>query len=321
MNISDDMLTPEERELARLIGRPGADAGPSARVDADILALARAPQASAATPLPAAPQRARTSSWGRRRRVFSSLAAAASLVLVVGLAWQLRPLTPPPPPMQQESVEQAVATAPVQAPSADVQAVAVPEPVAPAPAPMRSVAPPPPVPESTAKTEARPIVRSVPSPLPAPAPVTDAMDATASPADQDVLDAPYAAPAAVYAPAPPAPPAPVAAPPPVKAMRSAPAKQAEAYSAESRERALQFRAPPPPDLAAASGNVAADRMQQQQVIDIDADASLSRHKWLLKIRERRDSGDIDGARASLRRFAQDYPEARIPRDLRPLLKD
>ncbi|WP_449467016.1 hypothetical protein [Stenotrophomonas humi] len=151
------------------------------------------------------------------------------------------------------------------------------------------------------------------------------MDATASPADQDVLDAPHAAPTPVHAPAPPAPPAPVASAPSAKAMRSAPARQAEAYSAESRERALQFRAPAPPppptDLAAASGNAVAERAQLQQAIDIDADASLSRHKWLRRIRERRDSGDMESARASLRRFTQDYPEARIPRDLRPLLKD
>ncbi|WP_433851866.1 hypothetical protein [Stenotrophomonas nitritireducens] len=35
----------------------------------------------------------------------------------------------------------------------------------------------------------------------------------------------------------------------------------------------------------------------------------------------RDDGDLDAARASLRRFVQAYPEARIPRDLRPLLAD
>lgn len=317
MNISDDMLTPEERELARLLGRPDPAAGPSARVDADIMALARAPQAPAETPLSTAPQRVRTSGWGRRRRVFSSLAAAASLVLVVGLAWQLRPLTPPPP-MQQESADDA-ATAPVQAASADMQAVDEADPATPAPAPMRSMAPPAPAPKPAAtNAEPRPVAHSAPAPAAAPA-----ADAVASPADQEVLDAPYAAATPVYAPAPPAPPAPVAAAPLTKTASGVQAKQAEAYSAESRERAMQFRAlpPPPTDLAAASGNVVAERMQQQQVIDVDADASLSRHKWLLKIRERRDNGDIEGARASLRRFVQEYPEARIPRDLRPLLKD
>ncbi|KRG61814.1 hypothetical protein ABB26_17735 [Stenotrophomonas humi] len=317
MNISDDMLTPEEREIARLLGRPDPAAGPSARVDADIMAMARASQAAAGTPLSALPQSTRPTRWGRRRRVFSSLAAAASLVLVVGLAWQLRPVTPPPP-MQQESADEAAATAPVQAASADMQAIAEPDPASPAPAPMRSMAPPAPAPKPAAKAEPRPIARSAPAPAAAPA-----ADALASPADQEVLDAPYTAATPVYAPAPPAPPAPVAAAPLTKTASGVQAKQAEAYSAEARERAMQFRAlpPPPTDLAAASGNVVAEHMQQQQLIDVDADASLSRHKWLLKIRERRDNGDIEGARTSLRRFVQEYPEARIPRDLRPLLKD
>ena len=55
--------------------------------------------------------------------------------------------------------------------------------------------------------------------------------------------------------------------------------------------------------------------------DIEADATLSRHQWIKRIRERHEAGDLEGAKASLRRFAHDYPEARIPRDLRPLLKD
>src|SRR5690606_7704560 len=105
-------------------------------------------------------------------------------------------------------------------------------------------------------------------------------------------------------------------------MSAAQAKQAATSPVESRERAMQFRAPPPPtDMATASGNVVAERAQLQQPIDIDADASLPRHKWLRRIRERRDNGDIENARASLRLFAQVYPEARIPRDLRSLLKD
>lgn len=98
MNTSD-MLTPEERELARLLGRHGqADAGPSASVDARIMAMARNPQLAAVEPAkpvvvdapPAAnnlpPPRTRATGWSRRRRAVSSLAAVASLVLVVGLA-------------------------------------------------------------------------------------------------------------------------------------------------------------------------------------------------------------------------------------------
>lgn len=78
------------------------------------------------------------------------------------------------------------------------------------------------------------------------------------------------------------------------------------------------------DQAMQARPAAAPRMQAEagaaQRSDIDADAALPVRDWLTRIRERRDAGDIDGARASLKRFARDYPEARIPRDLRPLLQ-
>jgi hypothetical protein len=52
---------------------------------------------------------------------------------------------------------------------------------------------------------------------------------------------------------------------------------------------------------------------------VDADAALPRRQWIKRIRERRDAGDLDTARASLERYLEHYPEARIPRDLRQLL--
>ncbi len=55
--------------------------------------------------------------------------------------------------------------------------------------------------------------------------------------------------------------------------------------------------------------------------EVDADARLPRRQWLQKIRTRRDEGQRDLARASLERYMQQYPEARLPRDLRPLLDD
>lgn len=53
---------------------------------------------------------------------------------------------------------------------------------------------------------------------------------------------------------------------------------------------------------------------------VDADAALPRRQWIKRIRERRDAGDLDTARASLERYLQAYPEARIPGDLRALLE-
>ncbi|CAH0208587.1 hypothetical protein SRABI35_01914 [Stenotrophomonas lactitubi] len=55
--------------------------------------------------------------------------------------------------------------------------------------------------------------------------------------------------------------------------------------------------------------------------EVLADAELPRRQWLQKIRERRDAGQRDLARASLERYLQTYPEARLPKDVRPLLDD
>ncbi len=52
---------------------------------------------------------------------------------------------------------------------------------------------------------------------------------------------------------------------------------------------------------------------------VDADALLPRRQWIERIRERRDAGDLETARASLQRYLQHYPEVRVPRDLRDLL--
>ncbi|MGH8052486.1 MAG: hypothetical protein ACREP4_00950 [Stenotrophomonas sp.] len=321
MNISDDRLTPEERELARLLGRPDPAAGPSARLDADILAMARTAQsaapaqshASSTTTTPV--QRVHSGNWARRRRVFSSLAAAASLVLVVGLAWQLRPVTPPPPALQESAAASAAASAPFSEPAAEAAADTVPNAMTPATAPA-----PPPAPRVVATTPAKP--ERPPAPVPAP---VIASDVAASQTDQEASDASYSADLPAAAPAyAPAPPAPAAAPLAKSIGVEQAAKRTAISSAESGERAMQFRIPapsPPTDPAADNGNLVAERAQLQQLIDVSADASLSRQRWLHKIRERHDSGDIEGARASLRRFVQDYPEARIPRDLRPLLKD
>lgn len=55
--------------------------------------------------------------------------------------------------------------------------------------------------------------------------------------------------------------------------------------------------------------------------EVLADAKLPRRQWLQKIRERRDAGQRDLARISLERYLQQYPESRLPKDLRPLLDD
>ena len=102
MNTSDQ-LNPEERELARLLGRPSATLAPNARIDAAIAEMAQQPlaapasttQAQARVSAPPVAASRTTARHGRRRRLMPALAVAASLVLVIGLAWQLQPTLPP----------------------------------------------------------------------------------------------------------------------------------------------------------------------------------------------------------------------------------
>ena len=75
----DNLLTPEERELAQLTRRLGPQGGPSPALDARILAAADAAVATrpARTPKPRWPV---------------AIGLAASVVFAVGIAWQLRPV-------------------------------------------------------------------------------------------------------------------------------------------------------------------------------------------------------------------------------------
>jgi len=91
---------------------------------------------------------------------------------------------------------------------------------------------------------------------------------------------------------------------------------------ESRERAqakgapgVMRRAAPTPAAAPGHSPLSASAI----TVAVDADAALPRRQWIKRIRERRDDRDLDTARASLERYLQQYPEARIPEDLRELL--
>ncbi|TYD33551.1 hypothetical protein CEK63_14700 [Xanthomonas sontii] len=56
-------------------------------------------------------------------------------------------------------------------------------------------------------------------------------------------------------------------------------------------------------------------------VAVEADAQLPPRRWLQRIRERRDGGELDVARASLLRFQRTHPYRTVPADLRPLLQD
>jgi len=319
-----DPLTPEERELARLLGRPSAT-GPAPAIDEAVLAAARtaveAPAADAATwtlpPDTAVPARR------PRSRLPAEFGLAASVIFAVGIAWQLKPEDPPAPPLAE----------PVAAPASSTAVTGT------APA-MEAAPPPPPAAAPPAVQQPRAAKTTALEPAPAAAP----------PATERGRDMSSPRPEAIAAPAPPGPPAPapVQAPAP---MMSAPAPQAaSAYAMDTSEPALDSvvvtgstieraapraalkNAPPAkpapsapgvmrraaaPMAAPASPDDAVQALHQA----VAADASLPRKQWLKRIRERRDAGDVDTARASLERYLQQYPEVRIPRDLRQLLEN
>ncbi|WP_312327970.1 hypothetical protein [Stenotrophomonas sp.] len=318
-----DPLTPEERELARLLGRPASSAPPAAVDDAVLAAARAAVQPVAAAPAvepasaPAAP--VSTTTPRRRSRFPAALGLAASLVFAVGIAWQLKPEGPPPAAPAPMASEMATGTAPQADPAAGddtapaaVQAEAPVADVAPQEKP--AAAPPaPPAPPAPARVLSAP----KPAPVPAPPPM------------------PAAAPMAM--PAPPAPPAPMAAPVQQDAQADA-AQSAEldrvvvtgSRAVDARERA-KLAAPAPARTQGAPGVMRRAEPAPAQAygalaspdaltLAVDADAALPRRQWIKRIRERRDAGDLDTARASLERYLQAYPEARIPGDLRALLE-
>lgn len=56
-------------------------------------------------------------------------------------------------------------------------------------------------------------------------------------------------------------------------------------------------------------------------IPVRSDRQLEPAAWLERVRARRDQGDLDGARQSLRLFRRDHPRLRIPADLQALLTE
>ena len=130
-------LNDEERALAQQLAQPGDQGEPATALDARILAAART--AAAVTPLSGGTQATRRRS---QRRWPLALGVAASLVLAVGVAWQLRPLPDGGPADRSEAASAGAAAArpaaadesvvaasapvemrvPSQAPAADVEA-------------------------------------------------------------------------------------------------------------------------------------------------------------------------------------------------------
>lgn len=325
-------LDAEERDLAERLARLGPHDGPPAALDAAILAAAHAAAAG------------RSSGQARRgwRRWPAALGIAATLALAIGLAWQLRPL-PTHVPARDEGPSQVTAPAWIGERVAEPARKAAPAPSPPAPV---AAQPMPPAnllsPPSPARTQARPTdserrgdaaqrarkpAASAPSPaisreaISREAPVTAPQ---AFPIDTDALPPPPPAPpppVIVDAPSPidiPAPPA-----PPV------PSSVREVTVFGSRMAAPASTRPPMADTRAETSTNAYSAAPAAQVADtaeltiadlpVAADTDLAPSIWLERIRQRRDAGQLDQARDSLRRFRAAHPDVVLPEDLRALL--
>ncbi len=346
--IQNDPLTPDERTWASRLAQigPHADSpdGPPPALDARILAAARAAVAHPGD-RPNRPVRR-----AARHRWPTLVGAAASLVIVVGLAWQLQPLLRSRPSVNEGPVAAAPTARRESSLSADVLAAA--EPVA-----RRAVATPPsaaaPATDTTTAKYHRPppppVAAAEPSPAPAQRPTAFGEDAVppyaeyagqaaarkaaAQPAANDATSRawsderreraaamspqPFARDGAATDAAMPAAPS-----PPAAATASSPRRTVDAPLAATR--GLSRAPAPEPSAAAARDNATLDRIEVSGTrirpgdLPVREDARLEAAAWLQRIRDRRDAGDLDGARESLELFVTTHPLLRVPDDLAPL---
>ena len=279
-------LDAEERALAALLPRPHGRAEPGADLDARILAAAQA----ALHPQPAVRR--------PRRSWIGPTALAASLVLAVGLAWQLRPPPSLPAPAATED-----------AASAESDEMS-----------MRAF--------ETAPSTPVPMARTIPMTVPPPDAKVSAAPKQEAPVGGN---APMSAP---VAPPPPAPPAPVMV---GEAAAVALPQAAEPARAQAPVMAKATASDAMRERAAASGTMAAENREEAQraadaatldtiivsdpeedVPPATADSPDVREAWLRRISELLEQGKADEAKASLAEFKRRYPDATLPAELRKL---
>lgn len=332
-------LTPEERAWAERLAQIGPHGGPPAALDARILAAAHA----AAAPRP--------HKRLQRRRWPTLLGAAASLVIVVGLAWQLQPLLrtrpslsegPPAAPAPMAGSEGSLSDDVLAAADPVAKTAAGSPPPSPTPAPPNKALRPP-----QAVANARQVAIPAPPPATQPRdfgddavpPYTDyagmaaarqaaaqaaARDATARASTDErreraLVESPQPFPAtdaaAMSMPAPPSLAAPASSASSAASGAAAPTRDASARKAA---------AAPPAAEQAERDNATLDRIQvtgsriNAADVPVRDDTRLEPVAWLQRIRDRRDAHDLDGARASLALFRESYPRVRLPADLAQL---
>lgn len=266
-DLPNDALSAEERAIAAQLARLDAGVGPSAALDARILAAARAADAPRST---------------RRSRGWPAMVGSAAIVVAtLGLAWQLSPMFELPtarPEMSEQATRDGRGTheADIVVEVDPVQPRQAPLPEAPVAADAAAASRPA---AATAQRRAPPSGAPRLAVTPPPPPAAERVDARAATGNAAEASAAGAVAAAPAAPA---------------AQQAEDASTLDAFTVTgSRVR----RAGPVP-----------------------SDYAMLPTEWLERIRERREAGDIDGARASLRRFVLENPHVEVPEDLRDLLR-
>lgn len=343
-------LSPEERELAQLTARLGPQGEPSPALDARVLAAAQA-----------ALRPARAASRSRRKpRWPVALGLAASMVLAVGIAWQLRPLQSSPEIVASEAPAPAQPVAD-QAPSAMAAAPVSEEAESVAMAKVMEAPASPAIPaETVAKSAPRPAAPPPPAPVLANRGTVVPDDARArsgqraakpvAAVDGAVVTQSRAAADRYQPPAPPAPPAPVAMPAPASAEEpsiafapspteeatphqesadasaSAAAGNARAYFRTAATRETSAKASAANAQARESATldrieVSGTRLKRTDLqVPVSDDAQLPVNEWLERVRTRYGLGDAGAAKKSLLLFVKDHPGEPVPDDLEPLLE-
>lgn len=343
MNVGPDNREPldaEERALAARLERMGPFEDPSPALDAKILVAAHA-----AAPARRTSRRGRLAWIGIPPALVTGTGIAAAAVLALGLVWQLRPRISVLPAAEESSAgageEVFVMAEPATTPRPQI-INPPPLPAEPGAASARS-APADRAARASAATQkaAGPAAEiaaeshAIATTPPAPPAAVEEEAATAA------ADAMVSEPS--FVPEPPAATAPAAAAAVAAEAEVATARRRASYTtsaratAERRERARALAAPQPqaaptPAPAAAESDdavldrieVTGSRVRNDEAVPLSQvatseDRELEPAEWLERIRARRDEGDLDGARASLRLFRREHPRVRVPEDLRVLL--
>jgi hypothetical protein len=323
-------LDADERDLAARLARVGPFDGPPPSLDAKILAAAHAAAATRKSN-----RRGHWLAWiGVPPAMVTGVGVAAAAVLALGLVWQLRPRTTLLPAGDESAAGSSEEVFIAAEPAAATRAPVVNPPPFPAPpaAPAAAAAKPAP---ALARAQAEKAATPPDAALAADAAAEAPPMAAPVVEESAAVDAPVASNAASsqqgFAAEPP--PAPAAT-----ARKHATYTSAARATAERRESAAVAATPAPRAQAAAAEQdsttldrieVTGTRLKRGDTenyealskVSVNEDVRLESGEWLERIRARRDEGDLDGARASLRLFRRDHPRVRIPDDLRVLLAD